>query len=146
MNNPLKDLVQRAYQEPLNGRPAPITDHYAHQDPYGHDMPRVVRQTTNPTPLHPHITPEQQRVESEITNECANLAALLINKNRQYGNSALNPLRVFSRAPSAEQILVRIDDKLSRIRTGAPSSDQEDTVQDLLGYLILLRLAQRGVM
>jgi hypothetical protein len=144
MNNPLKDLVQRAYQEPLNGRPAPITDHYA-QDPYGHDMPKVVRQQ-QATPLHPHITPEQQRVEAEITNECANLAALLINKNRQYGNSALNPLRVFSRAPSAEQILVRIDDKLSRIRTGAPSSDQEDTIQDLMGYLVLLRLANRGIM
>lgn len=145
MNNPLKDLVQRAYQEPLNGRPAPVTDHYT-QDPYGHDMPRVVRQSANPTQLHPQIPPEQQRVESEITNECANLAALLISKNRQYGNSALNPLRVFSRAPSTEQILVRIDDKLSRIRTGAHSTDQEDTVLDLLGYLILYRLALKGVM
>lgn len=132
MNNPL-----------TNGYGQHHADHY--QDNNYHDLPNLVRRAAAEAPLHPQIPPQQAQLESEITNECANIAALLINKNRQYGNSALNPMRVFSRAPTVEQILVRIDDKLSRIRTRGPGSDTEDTVQDLIGYLILLRLAARGV-
>jgi hypothetical protein len=112
-------------------------------DPFGEPMPNIVRQQQS-TPLHPQQS-HQAQIESAITDECASIAALLINKNRQYGNSALNPLRVFSRAPTVEQILVRIDDKLSRIRTRSNGLDTGDTVQDLIGYLVLLRLAERGV-
>jgi len=35
-----------------------------------------------------------------------------------YGNLALAPLRIFSRADPVEQLNVRIDDKLSRIARG----------------------------
>jgi hypothetical protein len=68
---------------------------------------------------------------------------LLITKNEKYGNSALEPLRVFSRASSVEQILVRIDDKLSRIKS-ASSLEDEDVILDLIGYLLLLRIAKQG--
>ena len=61
----------------------------------------------------------------------------LLMKNRAYGNSALEPMRVFSKASPKEQILVRIDDKLSRIRNGDTT---EDVVLDLIGYLILLEM------
>lgn len=71
------------------------------------------------------------------------LRDLLIAKNRKYGNSALEPLRCFSKASPVEQILVRLDDKLSRIRTSGLSGPDEDTVLDLMGYLVLLRVAQR---
>ena len=41
-----------------------------------------------------------------------------------------------------EQILVRIDDKLSRISRGSGLvGDDEDVIQDLIGYLILLQIA-----
>lgn len=66
------------------------------------------------------------------------VAATLTAKNRAYGDSAAHPLRVFSRASTEEQILVRIDDKLSRIARGAPTKDGEDTLLDLVGYLALL--------
>ena len=66
---------------------------------------------------------------------------MLIDKNRKYGNSALEPIRVFSQADPAEQLRVRIDDKLSRIIRGH-LKDDEDVIQDLLGYLILLRVHQ----
>lgn len=68
------------------------------------------------------------------------LAELLIAKNRAYGNSALDPVRVFSTATPREQILVRLDDKLSRIERGNEYAD-EDTITDLMGYLVLLKLA-----
>ena len=83
---------------------------------------------------------EEPDTESRIRSECEAIADMLVAKNRRYGNSALEPLRVFSRADAREQILVRIDDKLSRIRN--QHGDDEDAVLDLIGYLVLLRLAQ----
>lgn len=66
---------------------------------------------------------------------------MLLEKNRKYGNSALNPCRIFSRADAREQIFVRIDDKLSRIKASSPD-DQEDAVMDLMGYLVLLKISE----
>ena len=68
------------------------------------------------------------------------LGTMLIEKNRAYGNSALEPVRVFSRATPIEQLLVRIDDKLSRLARGAAAG--EDVVRDLVGYLVLLLIAR----
>jgi hypothetical protein len=74
-----------------------------------------------------------------------NLAELLIRKNAAYGDSALNPQRIFSSAPADEQIKVRLDDKLNRIRNATlrgQTSDAfgEDVIKDLMGYLVLLRV------
>ena len=75
-----------------------------------------------------------------ILAECVAVAELLIAKNTAYGDSALTPMRVFSTADPAEQIRVRMDDKLSRIANG---TTDEDAIGDLLGYLILYRIATR---
>jgi hypothetical protein len=76
-----------------------------------------------------------------IAEECDALKAMLLEKNLAYGSSALRPLRVFSKASSVEQILVRIDDKLSRLSRGSAAG--EDVELDLLGYLVLLRIARK---
>lgn len=60
----------------------------------------------------------------------------LVEKNQAYGDAALSPLRIFSKADALEQIRVRIDDKLKRIQTGRPE-DTEDSKEDLMGYLVL---------
>ena len=83
-------------------------------------------------------------VEHAIARECRALQDLLISKNRSYGSSALDPMRCFSKASPIEQLLVRIDDKLSRLSRGG-ADDGEDTEKDLAGYLILLRVARAGV-
>lgn len=77
----------------------------------------------------------------EIITECLSIADLLVKKNSKYGNSALDPVRIFSQADATEQIKVRIDDKLKRLQNDHESED-EDIVLDLIGYLILLRIAQ----
>lgn len=82
------------------------------------------------------------QVQSLIQGECAALCRLLIEKNQAYGNSALDPLRIFSRVDAAEQIRVRLDDKLSRLARG-DGRETEDVELDLLGYLILLRVHRR---
>lgn len=76
-----------------------------------------------------------------IVDECLALARLLVDKNAAYGNSALEPVRIFSKATAVEQILVRLDDKLSRLARGSAAG--EDVVLDLMGYLVLLRIAMR---
>ena len=75
----------------------------------------------------------------EIAKICDDVKELLLYKNLKYGNSALDPIRVFSRSDTTEQLLVRIDDKLNRIKHGENILyDDEDVIQDLIGYLILL--------
>ena len=68
---------------------------------------------------------------------------LLHEKNTAYGDSALKPIRLFSRADAIEALCVRIDDKLSRIKQLGIGDDAEDTIQDLIGYLVLLKVAKR---
>lgn len=79
---------------------------------------------------------------TEIAIVCDQIKELLLSKNMRYGDSALNPSRIFSKADATEQLLVRIDDKLSRIQKGAGLvASDEDVVSDLIGYLILLKIA-----
>lgn len=73
-----------------------------------------------------------------LKDELTYIEQHLIEKNNKYGNSALQPKRIFSRAGAEEQLNVRIDDKLSRIENC--HSDDEDTILDLIGYLILKRI------
>jgi len=77
-----------------------------------------------------------------IAGACDEIKELLLKKNEKYGDSALNPVRVFSKSSAQEQLLVRIDDKLSRIQRGIGLlASDEDVIQDLIGYLILLKIA-----
>lgn len=82
--------------------------------------------------------------QEEIAATCDGIKALLLEKNLAYGDSALNPMRVFSRADAAEQIRVRIDDKLSRLARGhaLPDESLDQTVDDLMGYLVLFKVAR----
>ena len=82
--------------------------------------------------------------QKEIATICDQIKELLIRKNIRYGNSALEPVRIFSRSDTTEQLCVRIDDKLSRIAKGAGLlATDEDVINDLIGYLVLLKIAQR---
>lgn len=76
---------------------------------------------------------------TDIAAECDAIKEMLLAKNEAYGNSALEPVRVFSSASPEEQLRVRIDDKLSRIVRGRAAG--EDAILDLIGYLVLLRVA-----
>lgn len=92
-----------------------------------------------------HYDPEAERYArfaASLDEVLADVRKMLIEKNKSYGDSATNPLRVFSKASPVEAILVRIDDKLSRLARGHEHAN-EDTRKDLLGYLILLEMMRR---
>jgi hypothetical protein len=82
-------------------------------------------------------------MQNKIIETCDQICSMLVEKNDKYGNSALEPVRVFSKASTTEQLLVRIDDKLSRIKTTGMEAPDEDTLNDLIGYLILLKIATK---
>ncbi len=84
---------------------------------------------------------EQAPSGAEILETCEEITELLLKKNIAYGNSALSPVRIFSKASTTEQLLVRIDDKLNRLKNGSEYPG-DDTVMDLIGYLILLLVAK----
>lgn len=97
----------------------------------------MVAEALTRIPVDAANSPEQQA----IVDKCHELKWMLVEKNRKYGNSVLSPLRVFSKADEVEQILVRIDDKLNRIKN-RQNDDEEDVYMDLAGYLILLMIAR----
>jgi hypothetical protein len=76
----------------------------------------------------------------QVTVVLEEIRDLLIAKNQKYGNSALEPLCVFSQLSAKEGLLVRIDDKLKRIKNGSLQNDDEDVINDLIGYLVLLKI------
>jgi len=74
------------------------------------------------------------KVSKQITD-------LLKSKNKAYGNTALNPSNVFSKLDSTEAICARLDDKLARIKNKGINDKTEDTVDDIIGYLLLLKMS-----
>ena len=75
-----------------------------------------------------------------IREACDAVRDMLLAKNASYGDSALKPTGIFAKGSAEDLIRVRIDDKLSRIKN-APDAFGEDVIGDLIGYLILLKLA-----
>lgn len=77
----------------------------------------------------------------DIIDTCHYISQMLVDKNIAYGDSALDPVRIFSKANNIEQLLVRIDDKLSRFARGTDYPGDND-IDDLIGYLVLLKIAK----
>lgn len=81
------------------------------------------------------------QTQKDIKRVCGYISDMLIAKNQSYGDSALDPVRIFSKSNNVEQILVRIDDKLSRFARGNDYPGDND-IDDLIGYLVLLKIAK----
>lgn len=86
----------------------------------------------------------KQKTSTKIARECEDIKVLLLEKNEKYGDSALTPIQVFSKLDSEEALCARIDDKMSRINNSGLNGDTEDTLNDLIGYLILLKIARKN--
>lgn len=71
----------------------------------------------------------------EITNS---MQDLLLYKNEKYGDSALSPNNVFYKGDSTNSILIRLDDKIGRIKNNPDSVPRINDVCDVIGYCVLL--------
>ena len=84
-----------------------------------------------------------KQTEQLIKEVGREIVMLLIEKNKAYGDTANHPPQIFSKLSAREGILARIDDKLSRIKNKGLNDLTEDSVADLIGYLILYKVQIR---
>lgn len=80
--------------------------------------------------------------EHVLASVLEDVKKMLLEKNRKYGDAALNPIGIFAKGSASSSIDVRIDDKLSRIKNNQ-DDDIEDSVKDLIGYLVLKQVAKK---
>ena len=81
--------------------------------------------------------------EQKVQDILHGMADLLVEKNAAYGNSALDPVRIFSKADTTEQLYVRLDDKINRVKQGHEYPG-DDTIRDIIGYCTLILIAREG--
>lgn len=72
----------------------------------------------------------------EITSA---MQELLLEKNKRYGDSALKPSNTFSKLDAKSSILIRLDDKLNRVKNSTELRIND--ISDLIGYEVLLLIA-----
>lgn len=82
----------------------------------------------------------RQNFEYGVDQVLATVRAHVLAKNIAYGDSALNPVRIFSKSDTDEALRVRLDDKLSRMARGDVNAFAEDPTLDIMGYLVLLEM------
>lgn len=100
----------------------------------GLDLEDIKKKATWKVPENADFAWHLDKVAKSVTD-------LLKEKNAAYGNSALNPANIFSKLDAVESLLVRMDDKIMRIKNRGINDETEDTVTDLIGYLFLLKMA-----
>ena len=83
---------------------------------------------------------QEKTVDELISEECLTLERMLLLKNSAYNNSLHTEPPLFP-IDSITGIQARINDKLNRIKQVGLTDETEDSVLDLIGYLIHLRIA-----
>lgn len=86
---------------------------------------------------------ESSSFEQNVRRILEGVADTVVQKNLAYGDSALNPIRVFSKTDRMEQLFVRLDDKLSRVQKGHEYPG-DDTIRDIIGYCTLILIARES--
>lgn len=82
-------------------------------------------------------TPTQQK----IRNIMDAMKDLLLYKNQKYGDSAINPKKIFYKGDSTNSILIRLDDKLGRVMSNTEEKPRVNDVADIIGYCTLLLIS-----
>lgn len=79
-------------------------------------------------------TPTQQKIKDILSG----MTDLLLYKNRKYGDSAINPKKIFYKGDSTNSILIRLDDKIGRVMSNTEEKPRVNDVADIIGYCTLL--------
>jgi len=83
---------------------------------------------------------QDRSIEQMIIDQCSEIEQLLVKKNIAYNNSLHTEPPLFP-IDTITGIQARINDKLNRIKQVGLTDETEDSVLDLIGYLIHLRIA-----
>jgi hypothetical protein len=83
------------------------------------------------------LPPTQQKIH-EIMGA---MTDLLLYKNQKYGDSAINPKKIFYKGDGTNSILIRLDDKLGRVMSNTEEKPRVNDVADIIGYCTLLLIS-----
>ena len=83
------------------------------------------------------LPPTQQKIH-EIMGA---MQDLLLYKNQKYGDSAINPKKIFYKGDSTNSILIRLDDKIGRVMSNTEEKPRVNDVCDIIGYCTLLLIS-----
>lgn len=76
--------------------------------------------------------------QAKLIDVLDGMKSLLLYKNRKYGDSAINPKKVFYKGDSTNSILIRLDDKIGRVMSNPDDKPRVNDVADIIGYCTLL--------
>lgn len=76
--------------------------------------------------------------QKKIVEVCDSMKDLLLYKNQKYGDSALNPEPIFYKGNATNSILIRLNDKIGRIKNNTEELPRVNDVCDIIGYCTLL--------
>ena len=79
--------------------------------------------------------------QSKIREIIEAMKDLLLYKNQKYGDSAINPKKIFYKGDSTNSILIRLDDKLGRVMSNTEEKPRINDVCDIIGYCTLLLIS-----
>ena len=82
-------------------------------------------------------TPTQRKIREIIEA----MKDLLLYKNQKYGDSVINPKKVFYKGDSTNSILICLDDKLGRVMSNTEEKPRVNDVCDIIGYCTLLLIS-----
>lgn len=87
-----------------------------------------------------YISEHEKLTESQkkIVEVCDSMKDLLLYKNQKYGDSALNPEPIFYKGNATNSILIRLNDKIGRIKNNTEELPRVNDVCDVIGYCTLL--------
>ena len=94
-------------------------------------------------------TPKEKKVAGEALTDTQEKIALILDsmkdlllyKNQKYGDSAINPKKIFYKGDSTNSILIRLDDKLGRVMSNPDEKPRINDVADIIGYCTLLMIS-----
>ena len=69
------------------------------------------------------------------------LKDLLLYKNQKYGDSAINPRKIFYKGDATSSIQIRLDDKIGRVESNPDPKPRVNDVVDIVGYGTLLLIS-----
>lgn len=79
-------------------------------------------------------------LDSNVKCILDSLTITLREKNKRYGNSALEPANIFYKGSANDSIRIRLDDKLKRVFNS--DTLRKNDLFDILGYLVLLCISE----
>jgi hypothetical protein len=81
---------------------------------------------------------EESNTQQKIQILFSNFSEFLKEKNKRYGDSVINPVKVFSKVEPENKACIRLDEKLQRIINSTEL--RKNDVSDTFGYLALLMI------